>query len=225
MPAGVYQITCLASGKFYIGSSVDIDHRLKTHKQQLESGKHINRHLSNAWGKHKGHSFSFDHLLHCDNKDLLLYEQRAIDGLDPQFNIARQAGTTLGVKHTPEALEKLRLKQLGVPSPTKGTKRPQSAVDKTASAHRGMKRSPETCQRISAALTGKKHKHPRSPETRLKLSVAMRGGALSPRQVLEIRRRRDEGERRNALAKEFGVSPSMISLVASGHRYGWVQHD
>lgn len=56
---GVYQIFCTATGKSYIGSSSNIDRRIKTHKQHLEKGCHNNRKLQKDYDIHGIESFEF----------------------------------------------------------------------------------------------------------------------------------------------------------------------
>ena len=51
--AGVYQIYNTETGKRYIGSSIDVERRLKEHKRNLKSHKHRNQHLQNAWNKYE----------------------------------------------------------------------------------------------------------------------------------------------------------------------------
>lgn len=56
---GVYQIFCTATGKSYVGSSSNIDRRIKTHKQHLEKGCHNNRKLQKDYDIHGIESFEF----------------------------------------------------------------------------------------------------------------------------------------------------------------------
>ena len=61
-----------------------------------------------------GHSkFSLEILEYCDQNCLIKREQYYIDFLKPKYNILKVAGSPLGYKHTPEALEKLRLAGTG----------------------------------------------------------------------------------------------------------------
>jgi predicted GIY-YIG superfamily endonuclease len=48
---GVYLIKNKVSGKFYIGSSIDIYQRLRKHIQELEDKKHKNKSLQSDWAK------------------------------------------------------------------------------------------------------------------------------------------------------------------------------
>ena len=47
--SGVYKITNMVNGLFYISSSKDIHTRWKQHKKNLRNGDHNNTHLQNAW--------------------------------------------------------------------------------------------------------------------------------------------------------------------------------
>ena len=193
MNTGIYEIVNTANGKRYVGSAVNLYGRFHVHRSMLRKGNHHSRLLQRAWDKHGADNFSFKTLLLCATGDLLLYEQRAIDAMLPEYNIERVAGSALGIKWTPEARARKSAQQLASPhflgrkhSPetkakmsasmrgntnTKGKKRDPDAVAKTAAAHTGMKRSAETRARISKALTGKKPR-PRTPEHCAALSVA-----------------------------------------------------
>lgn len=45
----VYIFTLLTSGVFYIGSTQDLDKRIKTHLRELKNGTHYNARFQNAW--------------------------------------------------------------------------------------------------------------------------------------------------------------------------------
>jgi group I intron endonuclease len=88
---GVYKITCLENGKFYIGSSVDLRRRLRDHYAALSSGSHLNPNMQASWNAHGKDSFKFEVVLICSRSDMLFYEQRLIDGMSSVkrgFNIA-----------------------------------------------------------------------------------------------------------------------------------------
>lgn len=98
--SGIYKITCTANGRIYIGSAVKFSARWAIHEHQAQKGRHHSKHLQRAWSKHGETAFRFDVMLICTKKDLLMYEQRAIDVLKPEFNASPTAGSTLGLKHT-----------------------------------------------------------------------------------------------------------------------------
>lgn len=51
--SGVYQIYNTETNKRYIGSSIDVQRRLKEHLRNLKANRHCNQHLQNAWNKYK----------------------------------------------------------------------------------------------------------------------------------------------------------------------------
>lgn len=57
---GVYRITCIVSGNYYIGSSADIEKRWKSHSWHLKKGKHYSQRLQECWNKHGEGSFEFE---------------------------------------------------------------------------------------------------------------------------------------------------------------------
>ena len=75
---GIYKITNTINNKIYIGSSIRIHKRLVEHVNKLKNNKHRNPHLQNTWNKY-GNVFIFEILLYCDEENLAIYEQRAID--------------------------------------------------------------------------------------------------------------------------------------------------
>lgn len=76
---GVYKITNKVNGKIYIGSSKDIYKRWKHHVYRLNSGKHVNSYLQNAWNKYGEDSFIFDIQEVCDENHIREREQYYID--------------------------------------------------------------------------------------------------------------------------------------------------
>lgn len=99
--AGVYTITCLPTGKVYVGSTTrSLRVRFNQHRHAMRRGDRSNPKLLNAWRKHGSDAFEFKPLLICRPEDALFYEQRAIDVLKPELNICAIAGNCAGVRHT-----------------------------------------------------------------------------------------------------------------------------
>lgn len=118
---GIYKITS-PSGKFYIGSSINVSDRIARHKKHLEKKIHKNEVLQRAWEKYKG-DLNFEQILICRKEDLLFYEQLCIDGLKPEYNLCPRASNTLGYKHTEETRAKLRAAMARRPPHSEETKR------------------------------------------------------------------------------------------------------
>lgn len=171
--SGIYEIRNTANGKRYVGSATSFRGRFATHLSYLRRGIHHNRYLQAAWSKHGEAAFQFMPLLYCAPADLLMYEQRALDGLAPEYNLSPTAANTRGTKwseetrarvaasrrndhfsgrkHSPETLALMSERKRGNTA-TKGKKRNASAVEKSAAAHRGMKRTPEARARMAIAM-------------------------------------------------------------------------
>lgn len=149
---GVYRITCVPSGRVYIGSSVSISKRFSEHRSGLRYGRHHSYMLQRAWDKHGAENFKFETLLRCSADMRIEYEQACIDAYEsanPRFGMnvcveARGAppkAAFRGRKHTPETKRLLSERLKGRAVWNKGV----------PSTKKGIKRSPEVCARIAAA--------------------------------------------------------------------------
>ncbi len=67
-----------------------------------------NRPIDRALLKHGFSCFTLEILEYCGTNLLLTIEQYYLDDLMPEYNIAQIAGSTLGYKHTPESIAKMR---------------------------------------------------------------------------------------------------------------------
>lgn len=91
---GVYKITNIVNGKFYIGSSKDIKTRWYQHKKKLNSGTHGNYHLQNAWILYGSDNFVFEILEECSAEMQFEREQYYLNTLSPfddnGYNLVRK---------------------------------------------------------------------------------------------------------------------------------------
>lgn len=203
--SGIYQIRNLVNGKRYVGSAVTIRARWATHLSELRSGKHKNRYLLSSWRKYGERAFLFEVLENCPRNSLIEREQFWMDCTSPEYNLSPTAGSCLGVKHSEETRRKCSERHKGnkyslgrkmtqrckdaiirANRARKGVKRDPTAVERTAAAHRGMKRRDETRQKISLSKLGKRT-GPRSEEHRANISKALKGRRL-PDHVLAAAR-------------------------------------
>lgn len=93
---GVYKITS-PSGRFYIGSSVDIRKRWNEHRCRLsgQSGCHHNQYLQNAADKYGLENLKFEIIELCDRSNVRETEQRLIDSFKPEYNLSDKVESLL----------------------------------------------------------------------------------------------------------------------------------
>lgn len=111
MESGVYVIRNTVSGRVYVGSSKNLLRRFNHHRYTLSIGMHHSSKLQNSWLKHGEKAFSFEKLLVCSVKDLLMYEQIAIDyfeAVSKGYNILCKAGSREGSPHSEDTVSRMR---------------------------------------------------------------------------------------------------------------------
>lgn len=128
---GIYEIVHIATGKRYVGQSINIKERLQEHRRKLRNNEHANPKLQMYWNKYGPDAFRFGVLLGCSKEELDAYEQKYLDE-QPWFNIAK----------FPSA-------------PMRGRKMPKEFGEKLSQALKGKTRTVEQRQRISAGKKGK----------------------------------------------------------------------
>lgn len=118
--SGIYKITNCVTDVCYIGSAQNLFRRWKEHQASLKRNKHHSIYLQRVYNKHGADQFKWEVLLYCENKDLLFYEQRAIDLYKPGYNINLTAGSRLGMPCTEQTKQKISNANKGKPSHNKG---------------------------------------------------------------------------------------------------------
>lgn len=206
--SGIYQITCTANKKIYIGSTIDLYRRKYDHFHSLRLNKHHNPCLQRAWNKYGEQTFVFEVLELVLPISLIAREQYWLDKLKPfgckGFNIARNAEyIMLGRKQSPATIEKIRQANLG----------------KKRTSH--WKQSPETIEKRKKIWLGRKH----TPESIEKISQAKRGQKLSPEAIEKVRQANlgkkqpleaVEKTRQANLGRKH--TPEAIERMKQGHR-------
>lgn len=109
--AGIYKITDTKSGRYYIGSTVNIRKRMAYHLYRLTKGTHPNRRLQNIFNKRPDSLIgSVIEFVERDKNALLLAEQGLLDthvGNALCMNYCKTAGSQLGVKRSNETKDRL----------------------------------------------------------------------------------------------------------------------
>jgi len=182
--SGIYQICNNENGKVYIGSAVNLKRRMACHFSKLKEGDHHNRYLQHAWNKSRGQGFFFGVLEYVKKiNQLIIREQYYIDTIRPEYNISLVAGSSLGIKRSEAFKRKVSEYQ-------KGNKR-----------WLGKKHTIESRQKMSKA---KKEK---------KLGENNHNSKLTLQQVIEIREKIFDKVIQCHIAKEYGVSPTLITNI------------
>ena len=134
---GVYRIVNNINGKLYIGSTGSkggFKKRWSYHLTDLRQNKHHSRHLQKAWNKYGEKSFVFEILEKIEDftkEILLIREQHYLDlyksyDVNLGYNICKIAGSSLGVKKTPEQIKQMSELKKGKPIPWLNDGKPRS---------------------------------------------------------------------------------------------------
>jgi group I intron endonuclease len=166
--AGVYKITCLGNGRFYIGGTTSMYLRWILHSRHLIKQVHCNFHLQACWKKYGQDSLVFEVVEFCDRLDLTVREQFYIDTLKPSLNIALYADRPhLGRKASEETRRRLSVSHMG--------QRPTN-LDQLAMLHRERCKDPAYRSHLSSLLKGR----PRSPEDIARITKRNKEREYSP---------------------------------------------
>lgn len=108
--SGVYRWRHLLTGKSYVGSSINLGRRFRDYYKYsfLSHEKNRSMYIYRSLLKHGYSHFKLEILEYCAVEDTRVREQYYIDLLNPEYNILQTAGSSLGFKHSPEGLAKLR---------------------------------------------------------------------------------------------------------------------
>jgi group I intron endonuclease len=118
---GIYKWTHKKSGKFYIGSAVDLSKRLKNY-YSLSELKRVDNYICRALLLHGYSSFSLTILEYIDilnsdiknaRKVILSREQHFIDSFSPDYNLNPITGSRLGSRYSKEIKAKMSKAKTG----------------------------------------------------------------------------------------------------------------
>lgn len=206
---GIYEITNTINLKKYIGQSIDVEKRLKQHKNKLSKGFHPNIYLQRSWNINGSESFKFNLLEICRIEELSEKEIAYIEKfqeINKSFNLtsggegslgrvvseetrAKLSKSSKGRKPSSETIEKIRKANSGKKNSFYGKTHSIESKKKISEAHKNMempwlhKPLPEEVKRkISESNMGKKAWNkgkPHNEETRNKISKTLTGRKLS----------------------------------------------
>ena len=169
--SGIYQIVSILNGKQYIGSAVDCKIRKIHHFSSLRKEKHTNQHLQRHFNKYGEQDLQFSILEFCSKEDLLIKEQAAIESYNPEFNMCKIAGSTLGLKWKPDSRKKGSDCKIGAKNPSFGVPKTENQKRAISLRHTGKFVSEETRQKLRISSSRLVH----TDETKKKISELGKG--------------------------------------------------
>jgi group I intron endonuclease len=186
--SGIYRITCLTTGKFYIGSAVSLYGRYNGHMNTLRRNEHHNPKLQAAFNKYGENVFIFEVIEFVLVPFLLEREQYWFDKLSPfddrGFNLDRVAGSSFGREVSQATRDKISAAQIGKPRPDKlGIKPSPEHIENLRLHNLGKKHTEEARRNMGAAQKGRIH----SIESREKRRQSLMGHAVSEETAAKIR--------------------------------------
>ena len=200
MLGSIYLITCNKNNKRYVGQTVkDPKERFKEHIRSAKRGSEFPLHR--AMRKHGVDAFTLETLCLCPIENLTnmeayyaeIFESYGWDSPGGYNAVWCSESFMLGVKLSPEHIEKMRQSNLGrklspehiekLRQANLGKKRSPEIIEKVRQANLGKKMSPEHIEKMRQANLGKK----RSPEAIEKTRQAHLGRKLSPENIEKLR--------------------------------------
>lgn len=248
--SAVYVITCVATGKFYVGSSVDVSKRLGRHREDLKAGGHHSRHLQRAWDGYGEVNFRFDIVEYVPPDDIRKVEQEWIDRCrsadrNHGYNMHPKALGSHGYTVSSEVRKKMSDSHKGRSLPAEqrakmgsvGSKHPGSKLDEWA-VHtikarviegEGQKALAEEFRvsrtTVNDIVAGRTWAHVKMEEPVPRRRTPGLHSALRPEQVSYIKAQLACGARGTPtrLSREFGVGFSTIADIQKGRTWAHVQ--
>lgn len=199
--SGIYEVRNTVNGKAYVGSATTFRKRFSLHRRLLDRGEHHATPLQRAWRKYGPDAFVFEVLERVSDLSILIErEQYWLDQrlrAKAAYNMAKVAGSRLGMKTSAATIEKMRAaaKNRVVTDEARARMReaalarsPEVAA-KIAASRPKLVHTAETKARLSEAARGR----PMTAEHRAKIGEASKGRTHSP----ETKAKRIETRRAN----------------------------
>lgn len=207
MSSGIYKI--ILNNKDYIGSAKDIKDRIRRHLEDLNKNKHGNKKLQHEFNKYGIELFDYVVLEEVCIADLIKKEQQYLDNYKPYYNICTTAGSSLGRRHSEETIKHFSETRKGK-QPSLGRKLSDESKNKMSikAKERGM--NPVFMAASKKANIGRKQ----TKEEILKRSFTQM--KLREEDAETIKCRLIAGDKQVDLAREYGVSQTVISRAKTG---------
>lgn len=179
--SGVYRWINKETGESYVGLASKLTKRFRVYYS--ESGiekilKISTSRILRALLKYGYSKFRLEILEYCDSDKCLEREQYYLDSLNPEYNILKKAGSSLGYKHTEKTIAKMVLAHKGDKHHMYGKLHSKETLALMSRVKLGKKLSEEARTKIAEAFKGEKNpmfnkKH--SAEILIKMSASLQG--------------------------------------------------
>jgi group I intron endonuclease len=207
---GVYKIQNLINGKVYVGScsaQTGVIWRWRNHIRELEAGTHCNKYLLRSWQKYGRGNFAFIFIEVTERGTCIEREQYWMEHYksylpENGYNNLATAGSPLGTKRSPEAIEKTAAALRGKP-------RPQHVLDAIRAATIGRKDTEEQRERKRQAQLGRKITWGD------KISETKRGVSLSEHHKQALKDAAGKRKRRACVNLDTGETWANLKLAAT----------
>lgn len=180
----IYRIRNVVNGKFYVGSTINIKERFRTHRTKLRSGKHHTPHLQAAWSKHGEECFVFEVVEDVTSIDeLQAAEDRWLEahvGQPHCYNAGLRSGAPWRGAPKEQHPSYGRAKTPAEVAAISSSVKKRYIEDPTYQPRTGLVHTEETKAKISAKVQaalaeGKGGRFIPSEDTRLRMSQALKG--------------------------------------------------
>lgn len=167
---GIYGIRNKINDKMYVGQSIDVEYRFKTHLRDLRKGTHYNKHLQRSFNKYSESQFEKIILEECEENELPIKEQEWInkhlrDQLFNQvFDVQYRRGDSnpfYGKTHTDESKKEMskwkKKNYLGKNNPNYGKKNSKESLVKMSEGRSGKMRKEDVLNIVEMLKNGIPH--------------------------------------------------------------------
>ena len=207
---GIYGIKNLVNSKIYVGKTgMNFGDRWDSHRSLLNSGKHDNPHLQNAWNKYGEENFEFIIIEECAIEELNEREKYYIKlykdiGLAYNIHDGGNEGYNLG-----KCLSEETKRKIGDQNRINGIGRKASDATKIkmSEAHTGMKYSPMSEEGKRNIQLSQQRYYEKNPK---KLFIE---------DVIQIRELHRDGLNYSEIARQYNVTPQCINDICNYKRW------
>ena len=154
--SGIYKITNNANGKIYIGQSLDVKHRIRSHRYLLNKGTHTNNYLLKSYDIHGAECFSYEIIYIIEDQTITKEQIIKILNDKEKYYIQKYHSFEMGYNLTSGGENKIFS---------------ETSIKKMRESHKGYIPTLIQRQRISNSLKNRTI----SAEHRLKLSISNKG--------------------------------------------------